>query len=61
MKLPKKQLLYMLMVHHNDTLQGAFLWWINRKNKHCRKFCPMCEYYFRCQEDVAIEQIMEGN
>lgn len=60
MKLRKKQLLYMLMVPHNDTMQGAFLWWITRKNKRCRKFCPLCEYYFRCQEDVALEKIMEG-
>lgn len=50
----------MLAVHHNETLQGAFIWWITRKNKHCVKFCPLCEYYFRCQEDVTIEKIMEG-
>lgn len=59
MKLRKKQLLYMLMVPHNDTLQGAFLWWITRENKHCRKFCPLCKFYFRCQEDVALEKIKE--
>lgn len=60
MKLLVKQELFMLMVHHNGTLEGAIMWWIKRKNKHCNKFCPLCKYYFRCQEDVAIEDIMEG-
>lgn len=60
MKLLKKQKLYMLTVHHNDTLQGALLWWLLHKNKHCWKFCPLCNCYFRCQEDVAAEKIMEG-
>lgn len=59
MKLLVKQYSFTLMVHHNETLQGAFLWWITRKNKHCRKFCPMCSYYFRCQEDVALENLLE--
>lgn len=59
MKIRQKQIHYMLMVPHNDTLQGAFLWWITRKNKHCRKFCPMCKFYFRCQEDVAMMKLME--
>lgn len=60
MKLIKKQTFFMLAVHHNETLQGSFLWWITRKNKHCKKFCPLCKYYFRCQEDVALNNLMEG-
>lgn len=50
----------MLNVHHNNKLQGAFLWWATRKNKMCRKFCPFCKYYFRCQEDVALKNLIEG-
>lgn len=55
-----KQEMYMLKVHHNHTLLGAFIWWNRRRNKHCRKFCPLCKYYFRCQEDVTLENLMEG-
>lgn len=60
MKIFVKQELYMFLVHHNDSLISSFIWYITRKNKHCRKFCPLCKYYFRCQEDVEIERQMEG-
>lgn len=60
MKIKVKQQYYILTVKHNDTIQGAFLWWIKRKNKYCKGFCPKCEYYFRCQEDVAFRKIVEG-
>ena len=55
MKLPIKQVEYFLMVPHKNTVESAILWWMLRKNKHCHSFCPTCKYYFRCQEDVAIE------
>lgn len=56
----KKQYLYQLNVHHNHTIKGAFLWWLLRKNKHCKKFCPNCNYYFKCQEDVVFENLFGG-
>lgn len=59
MKLIKRQTMYMLMVHHNNTLQGAFMWWLTRKNSSCKSFCPLCEYYYRCQEDVELRKLME--
>lgn len=57
MKLLKSQRLYMLEVHHNSTLQGAFRWWLKRRNKYCKSFCPLCEFYYRCQEDVEMEKM----
>lgn len=60
MKLKTKQLLYLIHVPHNNTIQGAFLWWITRKNKRCKSFCPTCHYYFKCQEDDAFSNLMEG-
>lgn len=57
MKLLVKQKNYFTHVKHVDTLQGAMLWWALRKNKNCRSFCPTCPWFFRCQEDVAIENI----
>ena len=60
MKLIKEQKLYFPGVKHNSTLEGAFMWWTKRRNKHCRKFCPLCSYFYRCQEDVAREEFMEG-
>lgn len=60
MKINKnKQKSYMLMVYHQDTLWSAIKWWLFNRNKHCHQFCPVCEYYFRCQEDVEAEKIME--
>lgn len=56
MKIPVDQELYVLMVPHKSTVLSALIWWITRKNKHCRSFCPTCKYYFRCQEDVEIEK-----
>lgn len=60
MKLLVKQTFYRLGNYHEKTLEGAFIWWLTRKNKRCRKFCPQCQYYFRCQEDVALENLLEG-
>lgn len=59
MKLLVKQTGHMLVVAHNATLQGAFLWWLTGKNRHCHSFCPTCKWYFRCQEDVAFEKYIE--
>lgn len=55
-----KQHGYTLIVHHQDTLKSSFIWWIKRKNKHCKGFCPTCRWYFRCQEDVSRETLLEG-
>lgn len=52
--LPKQEL-HFLMVPHEGTLRSAFKWWALKKNKFCRSFCPACKYYYRCQEDVAVE------
>lgn len=54
-----KQEYYMLMVPHEHTLWGALKWFLTRRNKHCHKFCPMCKWYYRCQEDVALEESLE--
>lgn len=56
----KEQKLYFLFAKHRDTTFSAFMWWIKRRNKKCKRFCPTCEYYFRCQEDVALEELMNG-
>lgn len=56
-KMPKEQVLFYQTFPHEGTIIGALIWWLRRKNKHCRSFCPLCEYYFRCQEDVCIENI----
>lgn len=60
MKLIRKQVGYKLKVDHNTTIEGAFQWWLKRKNKHCKSFCPACKYFYRCQEDVAFENFIEG-
>lgn len=56
----KEQWLYSIAVRHNKTIRGSLLWWILRKNNNCRKFCPTCHFYFRCQEDVALNNMLEG-
>lgn len=53
--LPKQEF-HLLMVPHEGTLRSAIKWWLFNKNKHCHSFCPTCKYYYRCQEDVAMEQ-----
>ena len=53
--LPKQQL-HFQNVPHEGTLLSAIKWWLLNRNKYCHSFCPTCEYYFRCQEDVAMEQ-----
>lgn len=55
----KTQVGYELKVHHNGTVKGAFLWWLLRKNVHCKSFCPLCEFYYLCQETVAFENLMK--
>lgn len=61
MKLIKRQVGHMLREEfYNSTLQSAFLWFIKKKNKQCKGFCPMCKYYYRCQEDVVFEKNYGG-
>lgn len=57
MGLLKKQVGYVNTMEHKTTLFSAFIWWAINKNKHCRSFCPACEWYLRCQEDVAFEEM----
>ena len=54
-KFIKKQKMFFHFVPHEGTLRSAIIWWLRHKNIHCRSFCPTCEYYYRCQEDVAFE------
>lgn len=54
MKHPIKQHLYNYNIHHEETIGSAFIWWIKRRNKCCRDFCPLCKYYYRCQEDIHV-------
>ncbi len=49
-----KQKIYREGIKHEDTLLSAIKWWIFKKNKYCNQFCPTCEFYFRCQEDVNL-------
>ena len=51
-----KQKLHFLLVPHEGSLWSAIKWWMFNKNKHCHSFCPTCEYYYRCQEDIAMEE-----
>lgn len=53
----REQKLYVVMVPHKSTIMSAFIWWIRNKNKHCHSFCPTCEFYFKCQEDVALMEL----
>lgn len=61
MNLIRKQKSYVLKVKHNSTLEGAFIWWLKRRNTDCRRFCPLCEYFYKCQEDVALKDFLEGD
>lgn len=58
MKLPKQRN-YKLAVPHMNTIKAAFIWWITRRNKYCGRFCPTCPYFFKCQEDVELEELMD--
>lgn len=59
MRIPHQKL-YQIMVPHENSWWGAFKWWLLRCNKDCKKFCPSCPYYFRCQEDVEFVKLNEG-
>lgn len=58
MKIPKQRN-YKLAVPHMNTVKAALIWWITARNKYCRRFCPMCPYFFKCQEDVQLEEMMD--
>lgn len=37
-----------------------FVFWINRiifKKRYCNQFCPTCEYYKICSEEIIYEDI----
>lgn len=53
----RKQIFHFVMVPHAGTLFSAIMWWIRRENKNCHSFCPTCKYYYRCQEDVALNKL----
>lgn len=58
MKFPfvKQENYFILGVPHQKTLWQCIKWWLGRKNKHCHSFCLNCPWWFRCQEDVALEE-----
>lgn len=60
MKLLVKQIGYISTVEHENSLFGCLKWWITKRNKECHSFCPSCKWYFRCQEDVAFDEYLEG-
>lgn len=31
-------------------------WWLFKRNKHCHRACPFCEYYDLCRADVEAEE-----
>lgn len=55
----KLQKLYMLQVPHKKSLFDAIVWWLQNKNNKCRRFCPTCEFFWKCQEDVELTKQME--
>lgn len=57
MKIPKQRN-YKLSVPHMNTIESAFIWWLTDRNKYCHRFCPTCPYFFKCQEDVELEELM---
>lgn len=62
MKFPIKQVGYCLSgVPHLHSLVDCIKWWILRKNKHCKSFCLTCKWWFRCQEDVEYERILNSD
>lgn len=40
--------------NHKKSTFSAILWYLFRKNKYCKSFCPLCKFYFRCQEDITM-------
>lgn len=60
MKILVKQELYFHGIHHDDTIGSAFVWWITNRNNKCTHFCPICKYYFRCQEDIKMKEDIEN-
>lgn len=54
----REQKLYFVMVPHKNTIMSAFIWWARNKNRQCHSFCPTCEFYFRCQEDIALMEVL---
>lgn len=59
MKLKTIQRKYKIMMPHENTLEGAFRWWLKGGNRECGHFCPTCQLYFRCQEYVAEKEILQ--
>lgn len=52
LKLPTQRK-YKVMMPHENTVKGAFRFWLKGGNGECKYFCPKCQLYFRCQEYVV--------
>lgn len=52
----KKQIGYELdESYYLSGLLDALIWYLSNQNKHCESFCPNCQFFYKCQDDMMRE------